>query len=109
VKIMPGTDITISIYDEMLASLAETPVQKMDPRKLCSVISSVHKEHREIIYMFILHHDQLHGVSSKTWRTNPYKGKTFEGGKGVKYNWVHLPGDLQDIIVRYIEKISVEE
>lgn len=97
------------IYDELVEDLKETPAKKMDPRKLCSIINSVNLEHREILYILILHHSKLKSTNSKTWNMNPYKGKTFEGGKGVKYNWVHLPSDLQDIIIKYIEKISETE
>ncbi len=99
----------IQSYNEIVRSLEETPVQKMEPRKLSSILSSLPKTHREHLYMFIVHYDQLHGVGSKTWRSNPFKGKTFEGGKGVKYNWVHLPPKLQKIFTRYIETISTEE
>lgn len=97
------------IYEELLEDLRDNPVKEMDPRKLCSIIAQVNLEHREIIYTLILHHSKLRSPNSKTWNINPYKGKTFEGGKGVKYNWVHLPSDLQNIIIKYIEKISETE
>ena len=99
----------VQIYDELVEDLKDKPAKEMNPRKLCSIINSVNLEHREIIYILILHHSKLKTPNSKTWNINPYKGKTFEGGKGVKYNWVHLPSDLQNIIVKYIEKISVTE
>jgi len=51
----------------------------------------------------------MNGLGSKTWRANPYKGRTFEGGKGVIYNFNFFPPDLQDIIARYVEMITVKE
>jgi len=97
---------TIKSYDEILKSIEENPVQKMDSGKLCSVLCNISKEHREHLYMFIIHHYQLTG--STTWKNNPYKGKTFDGGKGVKFNWMNLPPKLQDIFTRYIEQICIE-
>lgn len=113
---MPGSEtspssqtMTINAYDQIVESLKEKPVQKMEARKLCSVLGSLPKEHREYLYMFIIHHERIHGSGTKSWRANPYKGKTFDGGKGVKYNWMDLPPKLQEIFTRYIEIISTKE
>ena len=100
---------TIDLYDRLLASVKENSPQKMDMRKMCSVIRSFPEEHRVVLYVLIKHHEHLHGSGSKTWRVNPYKGKTFEGGKGVMFNFNFFPPLLQDIIARYIEWISQTE
>jgi len=101
--------LKFQIYDDLVEELTYKPAKEMESRKLCSIINSINLEHREILYALILHHSKLKSNNSKTWNMNPYKGKTFEGGKGVKYNWVHLPKNLQDIIIKYIEKISETE
>jgi len=97
------------LYDKIVISTEEQPPRKRDMRKLCSIISSFPKEHRIIMQLLILHHEQLNGSGSKTWRANPFKGRTFEGGKGVIYNFNFFPPDLQDIIARYVEMITVKE
>ncbi len=97
------------LYDSIVKSVDDHPPQKRNVRKLCSIISSFPKEHRIITQLLIVHHEQLNGSGSKTWRANPYKGRTFEGGKGVMYNLNFFPSDLQDIIARYVEMITVKE
>lgn len=97
------------LYDTIAKSVEEQPPQKRDIRKLCSTISSFPKEHRIVTQLLIIHHEQLNSSGSKTWRANPYKGKTFEGGKGIIYNYNFFPPDLQDIIARYVEMITVKE
>jgi len=97
------------LYDSIVQSVHDDPPRKRDMRKLCSIINSIPKEHRILIQLLIIHHEQLNGSSSKTWRANPYKGRTFEGGKGVIYNMNFFPPDLQDIIAKYIEMITVKE
>lgn len=94
------------IYDELKEDLKTSPVKDIDKRRLCSIIAQVNIEHREIIYALILHHRKMEASNAKTWNINPYKGKTFDGGKGVRYNWDNLPVELQNIIIKYIEKIS---
>lgn len=94
------------IYEALREDLKASPVKDIDKRRLCSIIAQVNIEHREIIYALILHHRKLEASNAKTWNINPYKGKTFDGGKGVRYNWDNLPSELQNIIIKYIEKIS---
>lgn len=103
-----STSQIIKSYDEIVEHLNNNPARKMESRKLCSVLCSLPKEHREYLYMYIVHHDQLHGTKTKTWRSNPYKGKTYDGGKGVMYNWMNLPPKLQDIFTEYIRRISTD-
>ena len=85
------------LYDSIVRSVEDSPPRKRDVRKLCSIINSVPKEHRVVIQIVIIHHEQLNGSGSgQSWRANPYKGRTFEGGKGVIYNMNFFPPDLQD-------------
>jgi hypothetical protein len=97
--------VEFKLYDELKESVEKFPPTKIKPQRMCSILNSLPKEHREVIYLLILHHDQTQPNSTKTWRNNPYKGQTFQGGCGVKFSLVTFPSQLQTIITRYLENI----
>jgi hypothetical protein len=106
---LPEIMVRFDLYDELKDSVEKLPPNKNQAKQVCSVLNSIPKEHREMIYLLILHHNYLHQGSGKGWRSNPYKGQTFEGGRGVKFNWMALPVPLQIIIIRYLERITEKE
>lgn len=101
--------VKFSLYDEIKKSSQNTPPTKLKPQKTCSILNSLPKEHRDVIYLLILHHEQIQEDGTKGWRCNPYKGHTFDGGKGVKFSWMSLPVPLQNIIMRYLENIEIRD
>jgi hypothetical protein len=94
------------LYDRLEVLVAETPPKTIEHRKLCSIIHDLPMEHREMIHLLLLHDEAIKGSGVKTWRSNPYKGKTFEGGQGVLYNMTYFPSDLIQKLVKYIELIT---
>jgi hypothetical protein len=94
------------LYDELKQSVEKYPPTLLKPQKMCSILNSLPKEHREVIYLLILHHDQLHQGSNKSWRNNPYKGQTFQGGCGVKFSLTNFPEELKIVITKYLERIT---
>jgi len=97
---------TIPLYEELVSAVKESPPEKIGLRKMCSIINSFREEQKEALYVVMKHHDLINGSN---WRCNPYKGKTFEGGKGVLFSFNYIPADLQELILKYIEWIMESE
>lgn len=91
------------LYDSL--EEARKKYSPVELRKLCYTISKLSEEHTEIIYALILHHE-MKETNGTRFRTIPYNGKVFDGGKGIIYNMTILPPVLQQIISTYMERIS---
>ena len=96
------------LYDSLLASIT-TSVP--DWKNLSVIINNLSPEQCEIIFALIIHHYVLEQTAkfglphSKKDISNPYSGKTFEGGKGLLYTANNLPLTLQQIIYEYTKQL----
>lgn len=94
-----------ALYDYLVDKLNEGVAQSVDVKRMCLAINNLEEEHNENIYILIFHHETLEnkGVS---FRSNPYRSKTMDGGKGVIFTLSEFPGKLQQIIALYIALCS---
>lgn len=115
---------------ESLSSKISTNSYTSKTAQVVLQISEKYESHAETILALILYHEMVKikktrpditpvELESKLIKSNgkkvviytlPYLGKTFEGGKGIKYlnidDHTHFPEELKNIIVSYIELIT---
>lgn len=111
------------LYDTLLA---QTNICNRNWLEICSMINQLNDEQLEILYSLIIHHyiqeqlkkghniddikQQLMKDESKGKRKiifHPYKGKGFDSGKGCTYVTKNLPDQLQIVIARYVDTITL--
>jgi len=93
--------VPFKLYDNLVESIKNTPVEKYVISNICSTIGNfLTIEHRNLLFLIIYHHYQLHNNKSK--KTCPYNGNVYPIGKGVSFNMNNFPDDLVHLIVRYI-------
>ena len=94
------------LYSELNSKQLEAPIE---PCRLSAIINSLSTDKAEIIYVLILHHYRLNDSSEKTKRSRkvtPYGGKPFPTGKGIVYPLNQLPGDLLQVITKYLMTVG---
>lgn len=101
--------ISFKIYEQLEKEIQgdTTSIKKLD-KQHCSTINRLKIEHREIIFLLIYHHYVIYILKYDKNRRNelPYGCKIGIKGKGINFDGSHLPIHLQQIIVKYLEKIT---
>lgn len=117
----PGDCRTMKLYDELKHLIETEHIQKnLDIQNICSTINKMSNEHCTVIFILILHHYLTSGhinsskknliemLEKRTLsRVVTYRGKVMKSGKGIMYKINDLPIDLQMIIEKYIEIVSI--
>lgn len=87
------------LYDILLQKAKDIDVKDFGISKLCSSARKMTKEHAELVYALILHHNSGKEIFAQI----PYGGKVMTGGKGVTFHLSVFPLELQAIIIAYIK------
>ncbi len=102
INISPKTELPeFELYDKLVLSINNKPIESYVINSICSTIGRyLSLEHREMLFLIIYHHYQLHNNKSK--KMCPYNGNIYPRGKGASFNMNYFPEDLLHIIIRYI-------
>jgi hypothetical protein len=87
-------------YDEEIKQITDGN-DDVDWPLLSPKILSLPIEHRENIYLLILHFAKSKNVKGST----PYGSTTNDGGKGIQFMINKLPIQLQKLIEKYINEV----
>lgn len=93
------------LYNELRDEVQNTTMAP-DWKTLVLLIHQLSQEHLEILFVLIYHHWQEENTSKRA--ALPYHGKYLtEAKKGVIYQIHQLPVLLQNIIAKYIERVTI--
>jgi hypothetical protein len=96
----------MKIYKTLLKKSKKMPTPKADAKdyvqetNLVYAISKQPVEILEIIQVLIIHHATINGHNINDGLT--YHGKLYNNGRGVSYTIHHLPSELVNIIILYL-------
>jgi len=101
------------LYDELSKRVAARTEKSIDLKRICTTINNIAQthtpeeaaEHYREIGALILHHDMI--TNGSLLSPVAYDGKLMVSGRGVLYNIMNLPPQLQQIIAQYIEDPNV--
>jgi|SRR5579871_3439797 len=94
------------LYERLLAKAKSDSLPVFDIGAICRTINSLKKEHAEIIYVMIYHHEICNSGKGIGFHLIPYKGKVVNNSTGgIIFAFNSLPNQLQHIIALYIEEI----
>ncbi len=102
------------LYDDLLTQITKDTSMVIDPSRICRTLSIIDKEHAEIVFLLIHHHNILeNGISLKIV---PYSGTTGAMSnrdnnkdselKCVNFYFTSLPAKLKSIIAKYLEIVA---
>lgn len=104
------------LYNELLQEVesgdSESIPTNFDPWK---IVIKLPKDHLEVFYAMIWHHAVLNNdkrpsihrkETTRKISVSVYKGKVFDQGKGIIFCPTELPKKLQQILERYIYKLT---
>lgn len=105
---------SLPLYGDLLNTVKKNKEsQFVDIKKVCQTVKTMGsyltkeelKEHYDIIYALILHHDALQN-RGKSLSVSPYQTRILNGGKGIIVMFPSLPVTLQRIVAQYIHECS---
>jgi hypothetical protein len=91
------------LYQDLLKLVKHRGKSEIDIMSVCNTIKQLESKHLENIFILILHHDKVSNKKNSSYL--PYKGKQFNGNKGIHFELCNLDGILQAIIAEYVQTI----
>ena len=103
------------LYDILVKKVQERAEKNIDIKRVCTTINNIAKnntpeetaEHYRELSALILHHDLVRN-NGVLLSSVPFDGRVMTGGKGILYNIMNLPPNLQQIIAQYVENPDIE-
>lgn len=92
------------LYDALRAEATEDA-----PASVWAYAMNLPLEHAETLLALVLHHAAREGALPAAQKSRrvvcPYKGKVFDGNKGVVFKLEDLPPDLRRVLGLYLQKV----